>query len=80
MKSRNLAQILDYIITHEHEDFIENLEHQDITPYQKRLIYDWYHDNLGTTKEVENALKDIARSAGGHIYASAICLQYGIEE
>lgn len=80
MKHKYLINVLDYILSHEHEDFIDNLSEMDISEHERKLILDWYHDNIGTTEELKNTFRKIANSSGGHIYASAICLQYNIKE
>lgn len=79
MKNKALTEVIDYIIDHEVNDFIENIEDQNITPYERRMIFDWFNDDIGTTNEVKEIFRKIVRSGNGHIYASAICLWYDIE-
>lgn len=80
MKHKYLINVLYYILSHEHEDFIDNLSDMDISEHERGLILDWYHDNTDTTEEIKNIFRKMANANSGHIYASAICLQYNIKE
>jgi hypothetical protein len=59
---------------------MENLPDMNISEQQKKLISYLYHDNVSMTDEVKQAFRDIAKDGDGHIYASAICLQYNIKD
>jgi hypothetical protein len=76
---RPIMKLVDYILSHEHEDFFDNLDDQPITPYEHRLLLDWYQDNVGTTEEIKDIFQRLAYGPEcSHIYASAICVSYGI--
>lgn len=77
--SEAIEAITDYIMSHESEDFLENLDDQPIEGRQKRLIIDWFNDDIGTTEEIKSIFQELAyQKQNSHIYASAICLAYGI--
>jgi hypothetical protein len=76
-----IMSVAHYIAATEHEDFFNTLEDQEFTPYEQRVLTDWYNDDIGTTQEVKAIFRRIAyETDNSHIYTNAICIIYGITE
>lgn len=75
-----IEELVDYILSHENEDFFDNLDDLNLKTHEKYILKNWNDGYTDMTGAVRRIFSRIAYRFGGHIYATAICIFHEITQ